>query len=143
MWNCQHLILPTSNKSVPEIALQNIALDLAKSQANIAQVDLANGNVTANINKAGQINWQAVFSSDKPADITVDEKPSEAADTESVKPAFAVEIANIALKQWKLNAQDHSFTNPLQLNIADVNMNFAVNNPNGDWVVRGLNTKLS
>ena len=42
--------------SVPEISLQNIALDLVKSQANIEQVLLADGVVTANINKAGQLN---------------------------------------------------------------------------------------
>ena len=129
--------------SIPEIALQNIALDLAKSQANIEQVLLANGAITANINKAGQLNWQAVFSRDKQAAIAAAKIPNKLSDSENATPAFTVDIANIALKKWKLNAQDHSFTNPLQLNFADINVDFAVNNPAGDWEIRGLDSKLS
>lgn len=129
--------------SVPEIALQNMALDLAKSQANIEHVLLADGAVSASVNKAGQLNWQAVFSSDKQTAIAAAKTPNKASDSENAKPAFAVNIANIALKKWKLNAQDNSFTNPLQLNIADINVDFAVNNPAGDWEIRGLQTKLS
>ena len=129
--------------SIPEIALQNIALDLAKSQANIEQVLLANGAITANINKAGQLNWQAVFNGDKQAINNAEKVPNKASDSENAAPVFAVDIANIALKKWKLNAQDHSFTNPLQLNFADINVDFAVNNPAGDWEIRGLDSKLS
>ena len=84
-----------------------------------------------------------MFSGDKQATNNADETAKKASDSENAKPAFAVDIANIALKKWKLNAQDHSFTNPLQLNIADINVDFAVINPAGDWEIRGLNTKLN
>ncbi|MES2501753.1 MAG: DUF748 domain-containing protein, partial [Pseudomonadota bacterium] len=138
--------------SVPEIDLQNITLDLANSQANIAQVALDNGSVTANINKAGQLNWQAVFSNDKQAskkDIVSTQAPSNDATSPQITPAesspsaFGVNIANIVLNGWKLNAKDDSFTNPLQFNIADINVNFAVNNPAGNWEIHDLQTKLS
>ena len=84
-----------------------------------------------------------MFISDKKTATTTAETPNKSNESENVQPAFAVDIANIALKKWKLNAQDHSFTNPLQLNIADINVDFAVNNPAGDWEIRGLDTKLS
>lgn len=128
--------------SVPEISLQNIALDLAKSQANIAQVILVKGEVSATINKAGQLNWQATFKHDQPANIT-ETSTSQTTSNENTASAFAVNIANVALKQWKLSAQDQGFTHPLQLNIADINVDFAVNNPEGNWTVKDLNTQLS
>lgn len=138
--------------SVPEIALQNIALDLTKSQANIAQVILSNGAVTANINKAGQLNWQSAFSSDNlappnqiaPVEASSNQTTStETLANESTQSAFGVNIANIALNHWKLNAKDERFSNPLQFNIADINVNFAVNNPAGNWEIHDLQTKLS
>jgi hypothetical protein len=148
--------------SVPEIALQTISLDLAKSQANITQVLLANGAVTASINKAGLLNWQAAFSSDKPAptneSASASVKSSQVASsqaanneststqttpTDSSAPAFHVNIANIALNRWKLHAKDERFTHPLQFNIADINVNFGVNNPKGEWEIHDLQTKLS
>ncbi len=142
----QHTLL-----SVPEVSLQNIGLDLAKSQANIAQIMLDNGAVTANINKAGQLNWQAAFSSDKPSThkTTTAEAPgnqatlSNTTPVEAPPPAFSVNIAKIALNNWQMKAKDDSFTNPLQFNIADINVNFAANNPAGDWEIRDLHTKLS
>jgi len=129
--------------SIPEISLQNIALDLAKSQADIAQVILANGDVSATINKAGQLNWQAAFKPDQPDNITETSTASQTASNENTASAFALNIANVALKQWKLSAQDQGYTHPLQLNIADINVDFAVNNQEGNWTVKDLNTQLS
>lgn len=138
--------------SVPEISLENITLDLAKSQANIAQVLLSNGAVSASINKAGLLNWQAAFSRDMPApaNVTTSVEASskqitstETLADESTPSAFGVNIANIALNRWKLHAKDERFTNPLQFNIADINVNFAVNNPKGEWEIHDLQTKLN
>jgi len=133
--------------NVPEIQLQDIALDLEKPQASIAQVLLNKGVVSANRNQAGQLNWQTAFST-QPQEKTAN-KANQALKTVAVStpkttpPTFAVDIANIAFNHWQLDAKDQSFTNPLQFNIADINLNFAVNNPEGNWQIKGLQTKLN
>jgi len=54
---------------VPSIALQNIALDLAKQQANIAQIQLSQGAITAKRSLDGRVDWQTAFApSSKVAD---------------------------------------------------------------------------
>ena len=132
---------------VPQIQLQNIGVDLANSHVTVAQVILDKGALTASRNQAGQLDWQTAFSPqalEKSAKDSNLDLPVENMDkAETASPAFAVNIANIALNHWKLDAKDQSFTNPLQLNIADINVNFAVNNPEDSWQINGLQTKLN
>ena len=126
--------------SLPQLAVNNIALDLTSKHASIEQIVLTKGELNANRNKAGQLNWQTAFESaeTEPTSQLVDTNT-----TTSETTPFSVDIAEIALKNWRVSLQDQSFVHPMQVNIADVNVNLAVTSPQGAWAVSKLQTQLN
>jgi Domain of Unknown Function (DUF748) len=130
---------------VPDITVENGAFDLKKSHASIAQIALNNGSVSANRNPSGQLNWLSAFDTPQAttASASVVETSAQKDSSDKTAKPFIVDIANVLLKQWKLAAKDQSFTHPLQLTIADIDVDFAVNKPKEDWEIHGLQTKLS
>lgn len=135
---------------VPSIALQNIALDLAKQQANIAQIQLSQGAITAKRSLDGRVDWQTAFApSSKVADapeVTAKEAtPTEpkVTNTENASNPFAVNIAAVQLQDWTLSVEDQTFNQPLSLNVQDIDIGFGVNNASGQWSVQQLQTQLN
>lgn len=135
---------------VPSIALQNIALDLAKQQANIAQIQLSQGAITAKRSLDGRVDWQTAFApSSKVADapeVTAKEAtPTEpkVTNTENASNPFAVNIAAVQLQDWTLSVEDQTFNQPLSLNVQDIDIGFGVNNASGQWTVQQLQTQLN
>ncbi|MGB4812233.1 MAG: DUF748 domain-containing protein [Methylophilaceae bacterium] len=124
--------------SLPQLDINNVALDLAKNHASIAQVSLTKGLVNAKRDQSGQLNWQTAFVSNE----TAPSKQPVQNNTNDKTP-FTLDIADVALKNWQIAMQDQSFIHPLQFNVADVNVNFAVNNPQGDWAVSHLQSQLN
>ena len=139
---------------VPNIALQNIALDLAKQQASIAQIQLAQGAITAKRAKDGSVDWQTAFSApDSPSSETSNVESPSSAPTVAETPAalttekqtapFAVNIAAVQLQDWSLNVEDQTFTHPISLDVQDIDIGFGVNNAEGKWSIEQLQTQLN
>lgn len=136
---------------VPTIALQNIALDLAKQQANIAQIQLSQGAIAAKRARDGSMDWQAAFAPSNGASTRSEEStkqtpPTEqptAANTEKASKPFAVSIAAVRLQDWTLNLEDQTFTHPLNLDVQDIDIGFGVNNAAGQWSIQQLQTQLN
>lgn len=128
--------------SLPQFDINHIRLDLEKRQANIAQVVLGKGIIQATRNQSGTLNWQSAFE----ANEVITESTALATDaTPANTPVspFAIEIAEIGLQHWQAALQDQSFKQPLQVNVADINVNFALKNPEGFWTLHRLQTALS
>lgn len=135
---------------VPTIALQNIALDLAKQQANIAQIQLSQGAIAAKRARDGRVDWQTAFApssvaADTPEAATTETTPVEPKAThgEQANKPFAVNIAAVQLQDWTLSVEDQTFNQPLSLNVQDIDIGFGVNNASGQWSVQQLQTQLN
>lgn len=128
--------------NVPKIAIQNIAVDLAKQQATIAQVQLSQGAITAKRASDGSVDWQTAFATQEttPAEIAAETAP--AATTKEAAP-FAVSVAAVQLQDWTLNVEDQTFTHPLSLDVQDIDIGFGVNNAEGHWSIQQLQTQLN
>lgn len=129
--------------NVPKIAVQNIAVDLAKQQATIAQVQLSQGAITAKRSRDGSVDWQTAFATPEttPAETTnVETVPVET--TKEAAP-FAVSVAAVQLQDWTLNVEDQTFTHPLSLDVQDIDIGFGVNNAEGHWSIQQLQTQLN
>ncbi len=126
--------------ALPELNMNNISLDMAARQANIAQILLPKGVVTANRDKAGNVDWQQAFASaDKPP---VTEATSETTETTPAEP-FSFAIDDIQLQHWRVAYQDQGFVRPLQVNVADFNLGLTVQAPQGKLAVNKLQGKAS
>ena len=103
---------------------------------------LGKGIIQATRNQSGTLNWQSAFG----ANEVITESTALATDaTPANTPVspFAIEIAEIGLQNWQAALQDQSFKQPLQVNVADINVNFALKNPEGFWTLHRLQTALS
>jgi hypothetical protein len=124
--------------AVPKIAVQNIAVDLAKQQATIAQILLSQGAITAKRARDGSVDWQTAFAGPETT-------PAETAPVATSKEAapFAVSIAAVQLQDWTLNVEDQTYTHPLTLDVQDIDIGFGVNNAEGHWSIQQLQTQLN
>lgn len=125
--------------NLPQLQVNNIALDLTNRHASIEQVLLIKGQLNANRNQTGQLDWQTAFES---TEATPANQVVEKVETTETAP-FTVDIAEIALKNWRISLQDQSFVHPIQLNIADFNTNLAVTSPQGAWAIKELQSQLN
>lgn len=135
---------------VPTITLQNIALDLAKQQANIAQIQLSQGAIAAKRARDGRVDWQTAFAppsvaADTPESASTETTPTEpkVTNTEQANKPFAVNIAAVQLQDWTLSVEDQTFNQPLSLSVQDIDIGFGVNNASGQWSVQQLQTQLN
>ncbi|WP_020183130.1 DUF748 domain-containing protein [Methylotenera sp. 1P/1] len=136
--------------NVPNIAIQNIGLDLAKHQATIAQIQLKQGAISAKRARDGSVDWQTAFTTPeeaKPTETTtVETKAAETTATETTpKEAtpFAVNIAAVQLQDWSLNVEDQTYTDPLSLNVEDIDIGFSVHHPERQWSIQELQTQFN
>lgn len=129
--------------NVPKIAVQNIAVDLAKQQATIAQVQLSQGAIEAKRARDGSLDWQTAFATPEanPAETATVEMTT-AATTKETTP-FAVSVAAVQLQDWTLNVEDQTYTHPLSLAVQDIDIGFGVNNAEGHWSIQQLQTQLN
>ncbi len=124
--------------ALPELTMNNISLDMAARQANIAQIMLPNGVVSASRDSTGNVNWQQAFASvDQPASQTAAEAPETSAEP------LNLTIDDVQLQHWRVAYQDHGFVKPLQLNIADLNLGLAVQAPQGKLAINKLQGNAS
>jgi len=132
--------------ALPQVDINNISLDLEKRQVSIAEIILAKGIVQASRNQAGLLNWQSAFEfKDDPVEANSEAKTA-ATETPLVsinERPFAVDIAAVNLQHWQLALKDQSFTQALQVNVADVGVEFTIHNPDGLWQVNQLQTTLN
>lgn len=126
--------------ALPNVAIQDIGLDLTKHEATIGQVQLQQGSISAIRGRDGVVDWQTAFAT---AEVENTEKtsPDDAVSAETTP--FNVNVANVQLQDWKLNVEDQSFTQPLSLNVQDIDIGFSVNNPEGQWSIQELQTQLN
>ncbi|MDZ4210337.1 MAG: DUF748 domain-containing protein, partial [Methylotenera sp.] len=126
--------------ALPNVSLQDIGLDLAKREANIGQVQLQQGSISAVRGRDGLLDWQTAFVAPE-VENTEANSPDNAAAAETTP--FSVNVANVQLQDWKLNLEDQSFTQPLSINVQDIDIGFSVNNPEGQWSIQQLQTQLN
>jgi hypothetical protein len=126
--------------NLPQLQVNNIALDLNNKHGSIEQVLLAKGQLNAKRNELGQLNWQTAFESPttKPLNQTIEHEA-----TATDNSPFTIDIAEVALKNWRVSLLDQSFVHPIELNIADVNLGLAVSSPQGEWAIHKLQSQLN
>lgn len=135
--------------TLPMIALQNIALDLAKQQAQIAQVQLSQGAIVAKRARDGSVDWQTAFTPSKAPASSPETATTEIitdptlADSEHASKPFAVNIAAVQLQDWSLKVEDQTFNQPLSLDVQDIDIDFGINNDAGQWTLQQLQTQLN
>lgn len=135
--------------TVPKIAVQNIAVDLAKQQTTIAQILLSQGAIMAKRARDGSVDWQTAFAAPetKPAQASTSEiaaiETSTMKATAKETTAFAVNVAAVQLQDWSLKVEDQTFTHPLTLAVQDIDIGFGVNNADGQWSIQQLQTQLN
>jgi hypothetical protein len=125
---------------LPNVAVQDIGLDLSKHEATIGQVQLQQGSISAMRGRDGVVDWQTAFATAE-VENTEESSPDEAASAETAP--FSVNVANVLLQDWKLNVEDQSFTQPLSLDVQDIDIGFSVSNPEGQWSIQQLQTQLN
>ena len=126
--------------ALPNVAVQDIGLDLSKHEATIGQVQLQQGSISAIRGRDGVVDWQTAFATAE-VENTEETSPDDAASAETTP--FSVNVANVQLQDWKLNVEDQSFTQPLSLDVQDIDIGFSVGNPEGQWSIQQLQTQLN
>lgn len=132
--NIQKVQLQQAQKTLfalPELAIENVSLNLADRQANVARILLNKGQLSATQTAAG-LDWQRAFATPAAASMSTaavpepttvaDEKPSD---------AFHFAITEIALAHWQLSYADQQFAKPLQATVGDFNIQLAIDNASG------------
>ncbi|MBF4987290.1 DUF748 domain-containing protein [Methylophilus sp. 14] len=129
--NIQQVQLQQAQKTLftlPELAIENVSLNLADRQANVARILLNKGQLSAAQTAAG-LDWQRAFAA--PAEtITANTDAPAVADEKASEP-FHFAIAEIALAHWQLSYADQQFAKPLQATVGDFNLQLAVDNASG------------
>lgn len=124
--------------TLPQLAVNQVSLNLAAHQAKIGQILLPNANVSATMDKTGVLNWQQAFASPNPKVSTFD-TPSVA----TKEPPFTLDVADVQLQHWKLAFTDQAFLSPLQVGVADFNLNLALGMPEGDLTISKMQSKMT
>jgi hypothetical protein len=138
--NADHTLL-----ELPTLQANEISLDLANRKAEVAQLMLPKGKITLVRDKNGDINWQQAFAASTPHEKIASAEnasSSEVTNHHTAQP-FSFAIQNIALDHWQINFLDHTFVRPLSANIADFNLAFAVEAPEGKLSVNKIAANLN
>jgi len=115
---------------LPELAISHASLNLADRQANIANIALNNGQLSATQNPAGILDWQQVFAEPAAKAPASSQNPvAKAEDKDNIPFHFA--IGDISLAHWQLSYTDQQFASPLQATVGDLTLNLAVDNQSG------------
>jgi len=129
--NIQQVQLQQAQKtlfSLPELAIENVSLNLAERQANVARILLNKGQLSATQTAAG-LDWQRAFAA--PAETTTANTDAPVVADEKASEPFHFAIAEIALAHWQLGYADQQFAKPLQATVGDFNLQLAVDNASG------------
>ncbi|HEY0562555.1 MAG TPA: DUF748 domain-containing protein, partial [Methylophilus sp.] len=131
--------------TLPQLDIKQVAFNLAEQRASIAHILLPQGVVNASRDAKGNIDWAQAFASAEsprqlavaevtPTETTTPSQPanaeSEAASNNTPQP-FQLSIDDIQLQHLRVHYQDLSFVQPLQLKVADMNIGFALDMPDG------------
>jgi len=118
--------------ALPELAIENVSLNLAERRANVAHILLNKGQLSATQTAAG-LDWQLAFA--EPATATPSPAETPAVPDEKVNEKasapFQFAVDDIALAHWQLTYADQQFAKPLQAVIGDLNLQLAVDNTSG------------
>ncbi|AKR42822.1 DUF748 domain-containing protein [Methylophilus sp. TWE2] len=115
---------------LPELAISHASLNLAERQANIANIALNNGQLSATQNSVGTLDWQQVFAEPAAKAPANSQSPvAKAEDKDNIPFHFA--IGDISLAHWQLSYTDQQFASPLQATVGDLNLNLAIDNQSG------------
>ena len=121
--------------TLPTVDVKQVSFNAAENRADIAQILLPSGIVNAARDKAGNINWQQAFAATtQTPKVTVSTTPT----TEKPQSPFVFNIADVQLQHWKLAFQDAAFVHPLQTNVADFNLSFALASAGGNLAINKL-----
>lgn len=118
--------------ALPELAIENVSLNLAERRANVAHILLNKGQLSATQTAAG-LDWQLAFA--EPATATPSPAETPAVPDEKVNEKasapFQFAIDDIALAHWQLAYTDQQFAKPLQATVGDLNIQLGVDNTSG------------
>jgi uncharacterized protein involved in outer membrane biogenesis len=114
--------------ALPELAIENVSLNLAERRANVAHILLSKGQVSATQTAAG-LDWQHAFA--EPAAATHPPPEAPAVPDEKASAPFQFAIDEIALAHWQLAYADQQFAKPLQATVGDLNIQLGVDNTSG------------
>jgi uncharacterized protein involved in outer membrane biogenesis len=133
--NIQQVQLQQAQKTLfalPELAIDNVSLNLAERQASVARILLNKGQLSATQTAAG-LDWQRAFAEPSPptTPAPVDNTNASSTADEKAGEPFHFTIAEIALAHWQLNYADQQFAKPLQATVGDLNIQLAVDNVSG------------
>ena len=119
---------------LPQLAVEQVGLDLAERQVNIGKIALADGQLSATSQANGTLDWQQIFAAppaqpdNSTSSTTASADPAEV--TQESAP-FHVAIGEIALSHWQLAYLDQQFAKPLQASVADFNLHLALDQQTG------------
>ena len=119
---------------LPQLAVEQVGLDLAERQVNIGKIALADGQLSATSQANGTLDWQQIFAASpaQPDNSTSSTTASaDPAGTEPESTPFHVAIGEIALSHWQLAYLDQQFAKPLQASVADFNLHLALDQQTG------------
>lgn len=126
---------------LPELSIENASFNLTEQQANIAHIQLNQGQLSATRANSGQLDWQQALASSattpesKSIETDSAKDPAEYSSKDQAnEPAsqpFHFNIGEISLAHWQLSYTDQQFANPLHAKIDDLNLQLAVDNASG------------
>ena len=128
--------------SLPQIGVNKVDFDLAAHNIKVAQVLLTHGTVNAARDRAGLVNWQQALVLNDDSALQSPSVP-ENERIQPTKPPFTIDIADFQLQHWLATYEDQGFVHPLQVNVADFNLGFAVAMPQGNIEVSNLQSNIN
>ena len=122
--------------------VKGIDFNLNDHSLKVAHVLLENGALQASRQADGNLDWQklVVTHQNTATENPVKEEPTK--DTKSTEKPFNINIASVQLSHWQAAFQDHTFKQPLGLNIRNIDVEFAVSNDDGAFAVKGFESQL-
>ncbi len=123
--------------TLPELDVKQMSFNVSENRADIAQILLPRGIVSAARDKAGDINWLQAFAANTQTG-TSSAEPTTSPVVEKSPSPFTLNIADVQLQNWKLAFQDAGFVHPLQTNVSDFNLSFALASADGKVEINKL-----
>ena len=123
---------------LPQAAIQGVDFDLMARRLRVAQVALTGGAVQFTRLPDGSFDWSNAW---KLAPEAVPAPATQPA-AKAGKP-FAFEVAELSLQDWRAQALDRSFQQPMRLEVADMDLRLAVSNLQGPLQISGFNSEIS
>jgi len=127
---------------LPQTQVNGVDFDLATRSLKVAAALLTDGTVQVKRYADGSLDWQRLLNlpvpteADKPADTLAE------ADNKQNENRFRFDIASVRLKHWQASYQDMSFKQPLNLNVQDMNVGFALSNADGTTTIKQLDSQM-